>query len=105
MAITVAIVEDVRETRARTWSRFFCEARMAFRFSRHTPMPRMQCGIPVQRPNVAAGRHPAASHEAASIALRSSKPQMPELEVLMVTTYEEPDLIFNFSAREQKGMC
>ena len=101
MAITVAIVEDVRETRENLSALLRGEDGLSL-LTAYANAEDAVRGIPVQRPNVALVdiRLP---HMSGIDCVAKLKAQMPELEVLMVTTYEEPDLIFNSLRAGAKG--
>ena len=101
MAITVAIVEDVRETRENLIALLRGEEGLLL-LKAYANAEDAVIGIPIDRPNVALVdiRLP---HMSGIDCVAKLKAQMPELEVLMVTTYEEPDLIFNSLRAGAKG--
>ena len=101
MAITVAIVEDVRETRENLIALLREEEGLSL-LNAYANAEDAVRGIPIDRPNVALVdiRLP---HMSGIDCVAKLKAQLPELEVLMVTTYEEPDLIFNSLRAGAKG--
>ncbi len=101
MDITVAIVEDVRETRENLTALLRAEEGISF-LNAYANAEDAVRGIPLDRPNVALVdiRLP---HMSGIDCVAKLKAQLPELEVLMVTTYEEPDLIFNSLRAGAKG--
>jgi len=101
MAIAVAIVEDVCETRENLIALLREEEGLSL-LNAYANAEDAVRGIPIDRPNVALVdiRLP---HMSGIDCVAKLKAQMPELEVLMVTTYEEPDLIFNSLRAGAKG--
>src|SRR5271170_3173237 len=93
MPIKVVIVEDVRETRENLVALLSKEKELQCLATYATGEAAVR-GIPVEKPDVALVDINLPGMSGIEC-VSQLKAEMPALEVLMVTTYEESDLIFN----------
>jgi len=101
MPIKVVIVEDVRETRENLVALLSKEKELQCLATYATGEAAVR-GIPVEKPDVALVDINLPGMSGIEC-VSQLKAEMPALEVLMVTTYEESDLIFNSLRAGAKG--